>query len=113
MVKSRPHYNKEFKLRVCRELASGATVAEVSRRHQLHPSLLYHWAKQYRQNPAAPFPSSGGQKVPQESSDPSAERIAELERLVGRLTLEIEFLKKTLRGVESTFGRVPPDDGTH
>jgi len=39
MVKSRPHYSKEFKLRICRELESGATVAEVSRKHQVDPGL--------------------------------------------------------------------------
>lgn len=112
MVKSRPHYSKEFKLRVCRELESGGTVAEVSRRHHIHPSLVYHWASKYRQNPGAAFASGSGRKVPSADSDSAEARIAELERLVGRLTLENEFLKKTLRTVETTFGRVPPKDGT-
>ncbi len=112
MVKPRPRYNKEFKLRICRELESGATVAELSRKHQVHPSLVYNWVTKYRRSPADAFASGGGQRDPGASSDSAEARIAELERLVGKLTLENEFLKKTLRAVESTFGRVPPDDGT-
>lgn len=111
MVKSRPHYSKEFKLRVCRELDSGGTVAEVSRRHHVHPHLVYNWASKYRQNPAAPFGSGSGRRVPAKPSESVEARVAELERLVGQLTLENEFLKKTLRTVENTFGRVPPKDG--
>jgi len=112
MVKSRPHYSKEFKLRVCRDVESGGTVAEVSRKYHVHPALVYDWAKKYRENPAAPFGSGSGKKVPKSTSDGSEARVAELERLVGRLTLENEFLKKTLNAVESNFGRVPPKDGT-
>ncbi len=112
MVKSRPHYSKEFKLHICRELESGGTVAEVSRKHHIHPRLIYIWVKKYRQNPAEPFGSGSGQKVPASTAETSEARISELERLVGRLTLENEFLKKTLHAVEKTFGRVPPKDGT-
>jgi transposase-like protein len=112
MVRSRPHYSKEFKLRICRELESGATVAELSRKHQVHPRLVYKWVAAYRRNAGGAFPSGNGQKDPGVASDSAEARIAELERLVGRLTLENEFLKKTLRAVETTFGRVPPDDGT-
>jgi transposase len=112
MVKSQPRYSKEFKLRICRELESGGTVAEVSRRHHVHPSLVYNWVSKYRKNPAAAFASGNGRKLPAEATESSDDRVAELERLVGRLTLENEVLKKTLRTVETTFGRVPPKDGT-
>ncbi len=112
MVKQRVNYSKEFRVRVCREISSGVTVAEASRRHHVHPRLLYRWAKEYRQNPAM---LGRGAKMPQTGevgTQAMEARVAELERLVGRLTLENEFLKKTLRTVESTFGRVPPNDGT-
>jgi transposase-like protein len=112
MVKCRPNYSKEFKLRICRELQSGATVAELSRKHQVHPRLMYRWVTEYRRDAAGAFPSGSGQKDPGTASDSAEARIAELERLVGQLTLENEFLKRTLRAVETTFGRVPPKDGT-
>ena len=112
MVKSRPHYSKDFKLRVCQELETGATVAELSRKHQIHPQLVYSWSSKYRQNPTTAFATGSGTKVPPSAAEGFEARIAELERLVGRLTVENEFLKKTLRTVEDTFGRVPPNDGT-
>jgi transposase-like protein len=112
MVKSRPHYSKEFKLRLCREIESGSTVAEVSRKNHVHPTLVYDWAKKYRENPEAPFALGSGRKMPEPSSPGPESRIEELERLVGQLTLENAFLKKTLRTVETTFGRVPPKSGT-
>lgn len=112
MVKSMPRYSKEFKLRICREVESGASVAELSRKHHVHPSLVYDWAKKYRQNPAEAFVSAGSKKARETPLVSSESRIEELERLVGQLTLENAFLKKTLRTVETTFGRVPPKDGT-
>jgi transposase-like protein len=112
MVKSMPRYSKEFKLRICREVESGASVAELSRKHNVHPSLVYDWAKKYRKNPAEAFGSGSSKKVPETALANSESRIEELERLVGQLTLENAFLKKTLRTVENTFGRVPPKRGT-
>lgn len=112
MVKSRPRYSKEFKVRVCQEVASGATVAEVSRKHDVHPNLVYRWCTLYRQKPDKAFAKGSGQKTPDTTGGISAARTAELERLVGRLTLENEFLKKMLSAVETTFGRLPPSDGT-
>jgi transposase-like protein len=112
MVKSTPHYSKEFKLRICREIESGSTVAEVSRKNHVHPTLVYGWAKKYREDPQTAFASGGGRKTAETSTPSPESRIEELERLVGQLTLENAFLKKTLRTVETTFGRVPPKSGT-
>jgi transposase len=112
MVKQRVNYSKEFRLRVCREIASGITVAEASRRHHVHPRLLYRWAKEYRQDPTILRRGAKARQAAEPGPATTEARVAELERLVGRLTLENEFLKKTLRAVETTFGRVPPNDGT-
>lgn len=112
MVKQRVNYSREFRLRVCREIESGATIAEASRRHQVHPRLLYRWVKAYRQDPTMPRGTNKQRQPAETVADATDVRVAELERLVGRLTLENEFLKKTLRAVETTFGRVPPKGGT-
>jgi transposase len=112
MVKPRVNYSREFRLRVCREIESGITIAEASRRHQVHPRVLYRWAKEYRQDPTIPRATGKRRQPAETATDTTEARVAELERLVGRLTLENEFLKKTLRTVETTFGRVPPKDGT-
>jgi transposase-like protein len=71
------------------ELMSGEShPAQLCRRHHISPSLLYHWKKQY---------SLG--KFNNEPIEEAAlkDRIEKLERLVGRLTLENEFLKKGLQ----------------
>jgi transposase len=56
--------------------------------HFISPSLLYHWKKQYSRG-----------KFDSEPTEESAlkDRIEKLEWLVGRLTLENEFLKRGLR----------------
>ena len=71
------------------ELLSGESrPAQLCRRYNLSASLLYHWKKQY---------SLG--KFNNEPIEEAAlrDKIEKLERLVGRLTLENEFLKKGLQ----------------
>ena len=81
-------FSQEFKQQVVEGLLSGESgPAQLCRRHNISSSLLYHWKKQY-----------GRGKF---NNEPTAEaalkdRIEKLERLVGRLTLENEFLKKGL-----------------
>ncbi len=81
-------FSQEFKRQIVEELLSGESrPAQLCRRHNISSSLLYHWKKQY-----------GRGKF---NNEPTAEaalkdRIEKLERLVGRLTLENEFLKKGL-----------------
>jgi len=82
-------FSQEFKRQVVEELMSGESrPAQISRRYNVSPSLLYHWKKQY---------SLG--KFNNEPVEEAAlkDRIEKLERLVGRLTLENEFLKKGLQ----------------
>ena len=82
-------FSQEFKRQVVEELLTAdSRLAQLCRRHNISSSLLYHWKKQY-----------GRGKF---NNEPTAEaalkdRIEKLERLVGRLTLENEFLKKGLQ----------------
>lgn len=87
MSKSRRSFTTEFKLQVVREVEAGTTVACVARLHQLHPNLISHWCTQYRTNPKTAFRQSArGQQQ-------EAQRVAELEQMVGKLTMENQFLK--------------------
>ena len=82
-------FSQEFKRQVVEELLSGESrPAQLCRRHNISSSLLYHWKKQYGRG--------------RFNNEPMAEaalkdRIDKLERLVGRLTLENEILKKGLQ----------------
>jgi transposase-like protein len=82
-------FSLEFKRQIVEELLSGESrPAQLCRRHNIAPSLLYHWKKQYSRGKFDNEPTEEGALK---------ERIQQLERLVGRLTLENEFLKKGLQ----------------
>ena len=85
-------FSLEFKRRVVEELMSGESgPAQLCRRYNITSSVLYHWKKQYsRGNPV----SSTGEPTEEGALQ---DRIEKLERLVGKLTLENEFLKKGLQ----------------
>jgi transposase len=79
---------------VVREIESEKSLAQVSRENGIHPSLVVKWKKEYLANPENGF--SGNGWIYKEQA-----RMAELERLVGRLYAENEFLKKALSTLES------------
>jgi len=82
-------FSQEFKRQVVEELLSGeSSPARLCRRHNISSSLLYHWKKQYGRGKFNNEPTAEGALK---------DRIEKLERLVGRLTLENEFLKKGLQ----------------
>jgi transposase len=88
-MRNQRNFNLELKRQLVEELLSGrSSAAQICRRHNIGSSLLYHWKKQY---------SLG--KFDNEPIEEAAlkDRIEQLERLVGKLTLENEFLKKGLQ----------------
>ena len=109
MVRTRRSFTKEFKLKVIAELEAGASVAEIARRHNLHADLVYQWNKAYRAKGAAAFRDKAGSPGQQ---DPQAVKIAELERMIGQLTMENEFLKKALKRVDDVFVQKTSKPGT-
>jgi transposase-like protein len=89
MVKRR-QYSSEFKTRVVLQLLSGEKgLMEASREYGIKDSVLSRWKQE--------FLDRAPQLFEQPKGDNQAEaRIAELERLVGRLTLELDVAKKVL-----------------
>ncbi len=82
-------FNLEFKRQVVEELLSGESrPAQICRRYNIGPSLLYHWKRQYSKGKFNNEPTEEGAL---------RDRVEKLERLVGKLTLENEFLKKGLQ----------------
>ena len=85
----RRRFTPEFKAEVVIEALSGqSSQAELCRRHNLSEDQLSKWKRQLLENAATLFESADKQ------SNDSIERIAELEQLVGRLTLAVEMQKK-------------------
>ena len=93
MALKRRQFSKDFKLHVLREIAAGKPVAQAARAHQLHPNLIAKWQKQHQQYGAQAFAGNGHPYTDEA-------RIAELERLIGQLTIENAALKKVLQQLE-------------
>ena len=94
MIQSRRSYTRDFKVKIVKQIEAGDTVASLARRHQLHPNVIYDWVKQYRQNPDKAF------RRRKSEANPEAERIAELERKIGQLTMEKNYLKKLMQRLD-------------
>ena len=88
-MKRRRTYTRDFKISVIREVESGKTLAQVSRENEIHPSLVVKWKKEYFRDPENAFRGNG--RAYKEQT-----KMAELERLVGQLYAENEFLKKSI-----------------
>lgn len=93
MASSRRKFTREFKLRVLREVEAGKSVSEVSREYELYPSMIDKWRAQLRRYGQAAF-AGNGRAYTEEA------RVAELERKIGQLTMENDFLKKALSRLE-------------
>jgi transposase len=87
-MKKHRSFKPEQKARAVLQVLTGQkSAAQICRELQINESLLSRWKKQFLNGASAVF---------EKESDPAqdGERVAELERLVGRLTLELEAAKK-------------------
>lgn len=87
-MKKRRQFTPEFKSKIVLSMLTGSrTKADICREHQLHPNVVERWTNEF----VKAAPSVFTQKQP---NNGDATRIAELERMVGRLTMENDILKK-------------------
>jgi transposase len=100
MLVPRQQYPRELKIAIMRELDTGKSMGEVARMYQVSPNRLVAWRGEWRAKGEVAFP--GHLARPQAKLD--AERIPELERKIGQMAMEIDFLKKALR----RFREQPP-----
>src|SRR5260370_36058060 len=92
---SRAVYSRDLKITAMRALDAGSTAGEIARKYQLSPKLLERWRGEWRARGELAFPGIGRRVDPPALDD--ARRIAELERKIGQLTMENDFLKKDLQ----------------
>ncbi len=93
---SRAVYSRDLKITTMRALDAGSTVTEIARKYQLSPKLLERWRGDWRAKGELAFPGIGRRGAYLPALD-DARRIAELERKIGQLTMENDFLKKALQ----------------
>jgi transposase len=101
----RRRFTREFKLKVVQAYESGVSVAELTRRYDIHANLVYKWRQEYVNNPQGAFRGTVSESDPSQTTD---QRIGELERMIGRLTVENDFLKKALQHAKSILMKDPP-----
>ncbi len=90
MAKSRRRFTAAFKAQLALSaISERETMAELSRRHKIHPTQIAKWKRELLENAASAF---SGDRA---STDASA-REAELLRKIGELTVERDFLARGL-----------------
>ena len=88
-------YSRELKIAAMQEIDSGRTIGEVARQLELSPHLLDRWRGEWRARGESAFPGTGRRGVSPAFTE--LQRRAELERKIGQMTMENDFLKKTLQ----------------
>jgi len=89
---TRRKFTREFKLAAIEQIESGKSLARVARELEIHENTLYRWKQEYQRHACEAFSGLGRVRAPS--------REAQLERKIGQMTLEIDFLKKVLQRVE-------------
>ena len=86
----RRQHSAEFKARVALETVQGLkTVNEIAREHEVHPVQVSQWKKELIER----LPEVFGRK-PETDAKEAAQQKERLERKIGELTMDVEFLKK-------------------
>ncbi len=81
-------FTPELKARICLQILTGAkTSAQICREYQLSETVVSRWKKQFIENASMVFEHD----TVQTKDD---ERTSELERMIGRLSMELEVAKK-------------------
>jgi transposase len=78
----------------------GVTVSLVARRHGIAPNQLFHWRKLAAQG-ALTAAGRGEEVVPASDYRALQNQVRELQRLLGKKTLEAEVLREALEVVDS------------
>src|SRR5262249_10121381 len=89
LMREQRRFSAAFKRQIVGELlGGGCTLAQLSRRHEVSSGLILYWKKRYEEGGMAEGPSQSEKRF--------LARIAELERMVGRMRMEKELLKKAV-----------------
>lgn len=92
MKSKRRKFNTEFKTRVALEAVRGLkTISEIASDNEVHPVQVSKWKKELLEG--APMVFEGGVKSSHGQGAVEKER-AILERKIGQLTVEIDWLRK-------------------
>lgn len=90
-MKGSRKFDPEFKVRVVLEMISGQKgLMQASREYGIKDTVLSRWKQEFLERASQVFENP-------RAPDHKEERIAELERMVGKLTMQLDMAKKVLR----------------
>lgn len=90
MTRKRKQYSSQFKFKVALEaMKEQATISEIASRNKVHPNQVRNWKKQLLAEGAAVF-----ERTPDRRRQEQEAQEAELYEQIGRLKMELEWLKK-------------------
>jgi transposase-like protein len=93
IMKARNNYTPEFKAKVVLEILSEVeTVNQIAAKYEISPVVISRWKKKFLERAAEVFKK--GPSAAEKELGQSKEHIAELERKVGQLTYEVDWLEK-------------------
>jgi transposase len=106
MKKKARSYSTDFKLEAVRRMAQATSISGLARELGIRRKFLYQWRDQFEGEGRAGLerrrgrpPGSKSQKVSAPGPSAAELRIAELERLLGRKQLEVDFLRRAFEQV--------------
>jgi transposase len=118
MKKKAKSYSADFKQEAVRRMAQATTIIGLAKELGIRRKLLYQWRDQLRAGGKAALerrkgrpPGSKSQTVSPPLPDAAELRIAELERLLGRKQLEVDFLKRAFEQVRGAASNHTSDGG--
>ena len=97
-VKTRRLHSAEFKAKVALEaLKEENTVGEIGARYGLHPKMVSQWKQEFIENASCIFSRNKRDSQIQAELKRQDERIEDLYKEVGLLTLAVNWMKKKSR----------------
>src|ERR1700684_2967907 len=110
-------YSAEFKRGALRRMTQAKTISGLAKELGIRRKFLYQWRHQFEAEGRAGLerrrgrpPGSKSQNVSPPGLSAAELRIAELERLLGRKQLEVDFLKRAFEQVRGAAS-IPTSDG--
>jgi transposase-like protein len=92
-MRKRTNYTADMKVKVVLEILSEeSTVNQIAAKYGISPVILSRWKKEFLERASEVFKKGPSQS--EKELEQSKEHIAELERKVGQLTYEVDWLKK-------------------
>lgn len=90
MARKRRKHSSQFKFKVALEAVKGLkTINEIASEHNLHPNQVSQWKKQLLSEGPAVFSRNQARQLREQEA-----RETELFEQIGRLKMELEWLKK-------------------